>query len=181
MFQRVCMRTTAYIGVILTVLTALGCRGAKVPESQAVVPELKLQDVRFRVYRGEALRVYGDADAASLNRDSSEVRAEELDATIPHGAEPLRFSAPRGEGSLLSHVFAVSGGVVATRGDDVARTASARYEPAKPTGLVRGDEPVVLEGEGYRLDGAGFTLDPDAGTIVVRGGAKLLAGLPGAP
>jgi lipopolysaccharide export system protein LptC len=175
------MRMTAHIGAILSVLAVAGCGAANVTESQAVVPELKLHEVRFRIYRGDALRAFGDAEAASLRRDSSEVRAEKLDATLPNRSEPVRLSAPQGEGSLLSHVFTVTGGVVASRGADVARTPSARYEPAEPRGLVRGDEPVVLEGEGYRLEGVGFTLDPDAGTIVVGGGAKLLAGLPGAP
>jgi lipopolysaccharide export system protein LptC len=172
------MRMSPYIGVIAAALAVTGCQASSAGESPAVTPELKLDDVRFRVYRGETLRAFGDAEGASLRRDSSDVRAEQLEATIPHRGAPLLVAAPRGEGSLLSRVFTVGGGVVAARGDDVAQTPSARYEPAEPRGLVRGDEPVVLEGEGYRLEGAGFTLDPDAGTMVVRGGAKLVAGLP---
>jgi len=182
MFQRVCMRMTSYLLAAVSVLAAPGCRSAVPSATSAVAPELKLEGVRFRVYRGgDVLRAVGDAEAVSLRRDSSELRARNLDAKLPRDGGPVRITAPSGEGSLLSRVFEATGGVAVGRGDDVARTARARYEPAGDgAGLVRGEDPVVVEGRGYRLDGAGFTLDPGAGTIVVRGGAKLVAGLPGA-
>jgi lipopolysaccharide export system protein LptC len=180
----------ALLLVATSLLPALGCRAAKVSEAQPVVPELKLEGVRYRVYRGEELRTFGEAEAASLRRDSSELTARRLEATLPRGGAPLRISAPVGQGSLASRMFEVSGGVVATRSDDVARTERARYEPpgvelSAPTGaigrqdgMVTGADPVALQGPGYRLVGTGFTLDPAAGTIVVGGGARLLAGLP---
>jgi lipopolysaccharide export system protein LptC len=171
----------ALLLLALAALAVPGCRRAKAPEAEPVAPELKLDGVRFRVYRGEALRAFGLSDAASLRRDSSDVRAEQLDATLPRGAGPVHLTAPVGEGSLLSRVFEVSGGIVATRGDDVARTADARYEPQGRDGLVRGADPVSVEGPGYRLEGRGFTLDPAAGTIVMGGPARLVAGLGGAP
>jgi lipopolysaccharide export system protein LptC len=177
MFQRVCMRTNAYLLVAISLLAAPGCRSRKVSEAQAVVPELKLDGVRFRVYRGDALRAFGHADAASLRRDSSEVRAQQLEATLPRPVAPVGIAAPAGQGSLLSRVFEFSGGVVASRNADVARTARARYEPDEGDGMVRGEDPVAVEGPGYRLDGTGFTLDPAAGTIVLGGGARLVAGL----
>jgi lipopolysaccharide export system protein LptC len=178
MFQRVCMRMNAYLLVAVSLLAAPGCRSGTVSEAQPVVPELKLDGVRFRVYRGDALRALGHADAASLRRDSSEVRAQQLEATLPRPVAPVGISAPAGQGSLLSRVFEFSGGVVASRNADVARTARARYEPDDDgEGMVRGEDPVVVEGPGYRLDGTGFTLDPAAGTIVLGGGARLVAGL----
>jgi lipopolysaccharide export system protein LptC len=176
------MRMTAYMLVALSVLAATGCRAAKVSEGQPVVPELKLDGVRFRVYRGESLSVFGDAETTSLRRDSSELRARQLDATLPRQGGPVLVTAPEGHGSLLSRVFDVWGGVLASRGDDVARTERARYEPHDRDGIVRGDDPVVVEGRGYRLDGVGFTLDPGAGEIEVHGGAKLVTGIdPRAP
>jgi lipopolysaccharide export system protein LptC len=178
MFQRVCMGMRTHIIALTALLASAGCGRSGAREAEAVVPELKLEGVRFRVYRGQGLRAFGEAETASLRRDSSDVRAQELDATVPGDGEPLHFSAPAGEGSLLSRAFTVSGGVVATRGEDVARTARARYEPGSGSGVVRGDDPVTLAGRGYRLEGAGFTLDPEAGTIVVGGGAKLVAGIP---
>jgi lipopolysaccharide export system protein LptC len=173
-------RMASLVLAVVTLATGLGCRAQRVSEAQAVIPELKLDGVRFRVYRGDTLRAFGLSDSATLRRDSSEVRAEQLDATLPRGAEPLRITAPAGEGSLLSRVFEVSGGIVAARGDDVARTAGARYEPGPGDGIVRGHDPVVVEGTGYRLEGRGFTLDPAAGSIVMTGGARLVAGLGGA-
>jgi lipopolysaccharide export system protein LptC len=172
------MRTTAHLLLAMTVLAPLGCRPGKVSEAQPVVPELKLDGVEFRVYRGAALRAFGHAEGTSLRRDSSEVRARNLEATLPQPAAPVRITAPAGQGSLLSRVFEVSGGVAASRSSDLARTERARYEPGDGDGVVRGEDPVEVEGRGYRLDGTGFTLDPAEGTIVVRGGAKLVAGLP---
>jgi lipopolysaccharide export system protein LptC len=175
MFQRVCMRMTAHLLVAATILAALGCGAAPRPSTEGVAPELRLEDVRFRIYRGDVLRAEGVSETASLRRDSAELRARNLEAELPRGAVPVRITAPAGEGSLLARTFAATGGVVVSRGDDAARTERARYEP---DGLVRGDDPVVVSGRGYRLEGNGFTLDPAAGSIAVRGGARLLAGLP---
>ncbi len=174
------MRMLAYLLAAASILTAPGCRSGVPPETQGVVPELRLDGVRFRVYRSDALRAIGNAETASLRRDSSDLKAQHVDATLPRGASPLRITAPTGEGSLLSRVFEVTGGVVVARGEDAARTARARYEPGDGDGVIEGDDPIVVERRGYRLEGAGFTLDPAEGTIVVRGGAKLVAGLPGA-
>jgi hypothetical protein len=80
---------------------------------------------------------------------------------------------------LTARTFDASGGVVAERGGDTARTPSAHYEATGgKDGLVQGSEPVTVEGRAYRLDGHGFTLDPAAGRIAVGGGARLVAGLP---
>ncbi len=177
MFQRVCMRMNASLIAAAAALAALGCGGAPRPSTEEVPPELRLEGVRFRVYRGDVLRAVGESETASLRRDSSELRARNLEATLPRGGIPVRVTAPAGEGSLQSRSFQATGGVVVSRGDDAARTERARYEP---DGLVRGDDPVVVAGRGYRLEGKGFTLDPAAGQIAVRGGARLLAGLPGA-
>jgi lipopolysaccharide export system protein LptC len=158
-----------------------GCRSDRPREAAQVAPELKLEGVRFRVYRGEELRASGDAATATLRRDSTRVTARELLAVLPGEGAPVRITADRGEGTLATRVFSATGGVVVSRSGDVARTASARYEPsAGGAGLVRGDEPVVVEGEGYRLEGPRFTLDPEAGEIAIEGGARLDAGLEGA-
>jgi hypothetical protein len=177
------MRMRTLIPLLVPALLASGCRASRAPEAEPVVPELKLHNVRFRVYRADTLRAFGVAESAGLRRDSSEVHAQRLDATLPRSAIPLRIRAPEGDGSLLSRVFEVSGGIVASRGDDLARTARARYEPvgAHGDGIVRGQDPVVVEGPAYRLEGAGFTLDPAVGTIVMKGGAHLVAGGAGKP
>jgi lipopolysaccharide export system protein LptC len=162
----------------VTAVTSSACRFERPPDAQTVAPELRLEGVRFRIYRAEALHAYGTADVASLRRDSSVLRAQTLDTVLPRAGDPVRFAAPVGEGLLSARTFDVSGGVTAERGEDHARTATAHYQPdGGKDGLVQGSDPVTVEGRGYRLDGRGFTLDPAAGRIVVRGGARLLAGL----
>ncbi len=180
MFQRVCMRMTAHPAALVLALALAGCGGAVPRETAAVPPELKLDGITFRIYRGDTLRAFGEAAAASLRRDSTELRASNLEAVLPRPGGPVHVTAPAGEGTLASRVFRASGGVVVSRGSDAARTESARYQPGEGDrdGLLVGDDPVEVTGRGYRLTGRGFTLDPAAGDIVVRGGARLLAGLP---
>jgi lipopolysaccharide export system protein LptC len=169
------MRKTVPILFAIAALAASSCgRPAQAPG--ALPPELKLDGVAFRFYRADALNAFGTAETASLRRDSEILKARNVLATLPRGGEPVRISAPTGEGSLKDRSFEATGGLVVSRGADVARTERARFEPDGSAGLVRGDDPVVVSGRGYRLTGAGFTLDPEEGTIVVRGGARLLTG-----
>jgi lipopolysaccharide export system protein LptC len=184
MFQRVCMMMTSRIATAVAALVFAGCAGSGPQDQGTVPPELKLEGVRFRIYRGDVLRAFGEARTASLRRDSSELRAHEVETTLPRGgATPVRITAPVGQGSLATREFEATGGVVVARGEDSARTERARYEPAQEgdegDGLVRGDDPVTVLGRGYKLTGNGFVLDPSEGTIVVRGRANLVAGLPG--
>jgi lipopolysaccharide export system protein LptC len=180
MFQRLWRRMAALVAAVICFGVAPGCRPARPGEAREVVPELKLEEVRFRVWRGAELRAYGEAHEASLRRDSSEVHARDLVAFLPHDPEPVRIAAPEGDGNLASQRFAVRGGVTVTRGEDVARTPSAAWapDPGKTGGIVRGDQAVVVTGRGYRLEGTGFTLDPASGDLSVRGATRLDAGLP---
>jgi lipopolysaccharide export system protein LptC len=159
-----------------------GCRPAKPVEGQGLVPELKLEGVRFRVYRGDDLRALGDAASVSFRRDSTELAARDVLATLPRGAAPVRITAPEGAGVASTRVFTATGGITVSRGDDVGRTERARFarSPDGGSDLVTGDRPVVVEGKGYRLEGDGFTLDPARGEIAVHGGARLVAGERGA-
>lgn len=157
---------------------APGCRPAKPVEGQGLVPELKLEGVRFRVYRDDELRSSGEAAVVTFRRDSSRLAARDVLAVLPRSPEPVRIAAPAATGVASARQFEATGGVTVSRGDDVARTERARYVPSPGggAGLVTGDRPVVVEGKGYRLEGTGFTLDPARGDITVRGGARLVAG-----
>lgn len=183
MFRRVCMRMPSPSRAAVFAFAALaasGC-GSAAPQNEATVPpELKLSGITFRIYRGDSLRAFGTAETASLRRDSSELRANDLEAVLPRSPTPVHITAPAGEGTLGTRVFEASGGVVVSRGDDTARTERARFVPGQGgrDDLVLGDDPVTVNGRGYQLTGKGFSLDPAAGTIVVGGGARLLAGLP---
>jgi hypothetical protein len=170
--------------IIAAALAGPGCRGPKRGEAQEVTPELQLTGVRFRVYRGDTLRASGEAARVSMTRDSTELLASGLSAALPpesqSGGEPVLVTAPRGHGIARERKFSAYGGVTVARGEDVARTESARFEPTPAGGVVRSETPVVVEGEGYRLSGPGFELDPKQGTIVIRGGATLDAARAGA-
>jgi len=178
MFQGILVqgRLVFAFSLLLTMAAAPGCRAAKPGESQEVVPELKLEGVRFRVHRGEALVAVGEAGSVSLRRDSGRLLAADVEATLPRAGGALRIAAPAGEGDVSARTFSASGGVTVSRGDDVVRTARARWEPGASGGRLLGDDPVVLEGKGYRLDGTGFILDPASSELAIRGGARLVAG-----
>jgi lipopolysaccharide export system protein LptC len=181
MFQRFWTRVAGSITLVTSLVLAPGCRPAKPAEGQGLVPELKLEGVRFRVYREDDLRAFGDAAAVSFRRDSTELAARDIVATLPTAPAPVRIEAPAATGVASAREFTATGGVTVHRADDVARTERAHYAPSpdRRAGLVTGDRPVVVEGTGYRLEGAGFTLDPAEGEIVVRGGAQLVAGTRG--
>jgi lipopolysaccharide export system protein LptC len=169
------MRKPVSILAAIATLAATGCERPARPPA-ALPPELRLEQVAFRFYRSDALHAFGTAQTASLQRDSAILKARNVLATLPRSGEPVRITAPNGEGSLKDRSFDATGGLVVARGGDVARTDSARFEPEGPGGVVRGDDPVTVTGRGYRLTGVGFTLDPDEGTIVVSGGARLTTG-----
>ena len=169
------MRKTLSILAAIAALAGAGC-GRPPQPPRAVPPELRLEGVAFRFYRADALNAYGVAENAALRRDSEVLHAKNVVATLPRGGEPVRITAPTSEGSLRERTFEASGGLVVVRGTDVARTERARFEPEGTSGLVLGDDPVAVSGRGYRLTGTGFTLDPGAGTIVVRGRARLVTG-----
>lgn len=176
MFQRSWTRAAVVLALAVSTLTAPACRPEKPVEAREVVPELKLEGVRFRVHREGELRASGHATAASLRRDSTEVAAREVEVVLPRGDAPVRIAAPAGEGVLSTRVFSASGGLTVARGDDVGRTERAQFVPGPGGGRVRGDDPVVIEGRSYRLVGTGFTIEPAAAEVTIRGGAQLVAG-----
>src|SRR5512138_2355332 len=99
MFQRFWMVKAAWLAIAVSVLAAPGCRASRPGEAREVGPELKLEGVQFRVYRGADLRALGDAATVSLRRDSSEVRATGIAVELPRPGEPVRISAPAGQGN----------------------------------------------------------------------------------
>lgn len=177
MFQRPWMRMVALLAGAIGASVLPGCGPAKPVEAREVVPELKLEGVQFRVWRGADLRVKGEARVATLRRDTTELRATDLVAVQPRDDGPVVIHAPRGQGFLRSRVFTAEGGVTVQHGADVGRTPSARYVQ-DGGGRVTGEEALVVEGRGYRLQGTGFLLDPATGDLHVHGQPRLVAGLP---
>jgi lipopolysaccharide export system protein LptC len=175
-FQRFWRRWAALGWAVLLAWTASGCRPDRNRTGvvESVAPELKLEGVRFRVWRGAGLRVQGEAAQVTLRRDSSEIAAHDITALLPR-AEPVHLTAREGTGVLQSHAFEAHGGVTMTRGQDVARTDHARYAPMPDGGAtVNGDAPVQLDGPAYRLTGQGFTLDPESGDLTLGAPSRLV-------
>ena len=149
------------------------------------MPGLTLEGVRFRVYRGSALRAAGEASRAQYRRDTDELRASRVEAKLPRGGTPgdVRLSAVEGLGQLRARTYEARGGLTLIQGGVTARTEAARYL-AGPPEAIRGEEPVAVDGGTWRLTGTGFTLDPASGDLSMGGPARLeaqaVAG-PGAP
>jgi len=178
------MRSSVHFaGWILAVAVAAlggGCARRRVPEARAGAPELRLEGVQFRLFRGETLRAEGTASTLTYQRESTAVTASEIGLRLHGRQDPVKLTAPAGAGVLSERTFQASGGLLAVRGTDSARTDSARYDPALgKQGEVVGDDPVELSGEGYRMRGDGFVLDPADAVIVLRGSTRLVAGLGG--
>ncbi len=103
-FQRFWTRTALPLVCAGALVTMPGCRSAKPVESQGVVPELKLEGVRFRVYRGDDLRAFGDAATVTFRRDSTDLTAHDV------VAPGRRDAAGRAEHPRGRHAGGLGGG-----------------------------------------------------------------------
>lgn len=176
------MRPVPSIALLALLALAAGCMPGRSRETRELVPELSMEGVRFAVERGGQSRAWGEADRLTYRRDTTAVAATGLKLVMAGTEGEVRVTAPRGWGSGTDRRFDFEGGIQATRGADVATTASASYDaPQNGAELVTGAEPVTVTGPGYRLTGKGFRLDPASGEIVLLNGARLLAGLPVTP
>jgi lipopolysaccharide export system protein LptC len=159
MFQHSWKTATARLAVGL-VLAVAGCRQSPRSETKVLAPELNLERVRFRVWRGSELRAFGEARQVTIRRDTTESSAADLRAEFPSGKEPVTVAAPAGEGVLSASTFTLRGGVELTRGDAQALTDHASYAPVPGGGArIEGDAPVKVARPGFELEGVGFTYD----------------------
>jgi lipopolysaccharide export system protein LptC len=154
--------------VLLSLL--LACGSSQGTENAAVVPELKLERVRFRVWRGDALQARGDASEVTLRRDTTQVFAKDLRAELPARDGPAMVTAPIGQGLLSTKTFSAEGGVVVAHGNERATTDRARYVPGSSgDGQILGEDPVEVERGSLTLRGKGFIFDPRHGDLQVSG------------
>jgi hypothetical protein len=171
-------RVWTLLAAELLLAGVVGCAPDRNPQTDEVAPEVRFETLRFDVYRGEALEASGVAAEAQMRRDTSALRADGIQVDFPDrdGRQPARLTAARGEGNASERWFELEGGILIRQAGDEVATERARYDDW--LGLVRGDAPVTVSGEAYRLQGPGFTLDPEARTVRVEGGADLRTGAP---
>ncbi len=168
MFQRAWTTVAMAAAMALALLPA--CRSSQKMGSTAVAPELKLERVHFRVWRGDALRAQGEARQVTVRRDTSHASATELRAELPSRDQPVLITAPSAQGDLNAQVFTGEGGVVVTHAGERAVTERARYEPGPSgKGIVTGQDPVVVERGNLVLHGVGFTFEPQVGDLQLGG------------
>jgi hypothetical protein len=170
------MRPAISIALVASMAGGLaGCRVRPPGEESEVVPQVVLEGVRFAVERGGATRATGSAGRIAYRRDSTGVTATGVEATLSGPGGPIRLRAATAEGVVSQRQAILTGGVEAAEGRQVARTATARFEPTPDgAGRVTGDDPVEVTGPGLTLHGRGFTLDPRRQELTV-GRATLTA------
>ncbi len=175
MVQHGCMRFAQclLVGTLASAIAACGAPAAK--EEDRLAPELRLEEVHFRVFRDARLVARGLAARATYRRDTGDYAADGVEAFLADREQPWsRLTASRAAGNPGTRELAASGGVRFERGGEVATSDEARYDPADR--LVHGDRPLVLRGGDWTLEGPTWLLDPSAGAVRVRGGARVVAG-----
>lgn len=177
MVQHGCMRLAHWLLTVTLSAPFVGCEapGSR-KEEDRLAPELKLEGVHFRVFRDARLAARGTAVRATYRRDSGDYAAEQVEAFLSGDGQPSwsRLTAPRAAGNPGTRDLLASGGVRFERDRQVALSDEARYHPGDR--LVHGDRPLLLRGRDWALEGPTWLLDPSAGTVRVRGGARLVAG-----
>ncbi len=158
---------------LLSPTVGCGARGAQ--EEDRLAPELRLEDVHFRVFRGAQLAARGTAVRATYRRDSGDYTAEGVETFLAGDGQPgwSRLTAPRAAGNPGTKDLAASGGVRFESGPEVALSDEARYDPRDR--WVHGDRPLVLRGRSWALEGPSWLLDASRRTVRVRGGARVVA------
>ncbi len=174
-----CMRLSNFLLVMTVASPIVGCGASGTKEEDRLAPELRLEEVHFRVFRGAHLVARGSAARATYRRDTGDYTAEGVEAFLAGDGQPSRLTAPRAAGNPETRDLSASGGVRLERGQEVASSDEARYDPGDR--LVHGDRPLLLRGREWVLEGPTWLLDPSAGAVRVRGGARVVAEPGGTP
>lgn len=124
-------------------------------------PEVELEGVGLRLFKGETLRSTGTARAATFQRTSGEVTAQRIRLRF-HGVQKdgdARLEAGSGRGDIRTQLAELSSGV-RLRGADGTRGFTPRAFIDGNTEQATGVEPVEIAGDHVRSRAIyGFTLD----------------------
>jgi lipopolysaccharide export system protein LptA len=118
------------LGILAASIAGMvACAPPRSAEERKAAPELRLEGVRFRLFRGDVQSASGTAAVVTYLRETTALRATELALHLRDRGEELLVTAPSGEGVVSSRTFAASGGVRADRGPDPAAREPAPKRP----------------------------------------------------
>lgn len=168
---------------ILLVGLLAGCTPRPPAPQEETSPEIQLEGVGVRFFRGDELRAVARAAHATFRRGNSDLTAQTVRLRfLPTGERPeVEVCAREAEGNLKSQNAEAKGAV------RIAETAGAAgvTEAASLDGKARraaGTLPVDILGDGYRIRAEkGFALDFAApGALSLQGpvDTTLVGGLP---
>jgi len=152
---------------VLAAALVAGC-SVRAPPEEPMPPEVTLNDVRLRNFRGSTLSAVGRAKQMSYHRATADVRATDVELDVfridpppPPGTPPptSRILAREALGNLLTRGIDASGGVtVRTPAGLFGRTERGYFDT--PSMRARGSGAVAVDGpDGFWLRGDGFELD----------------------
>ncbi|MCB9648342.1 MAG: LPS export ABC transporter periplasmic protein LptC [Deltaproteobacteria bacterium] len=153
--------------------------GEPLPEGQ-----VRLTDVVMDRFERDHLRERAQVESMTLARSARAARGKgvevEVRAKAPD-AGPTRLFAPMGAVDMRTQRTFLTGGVrVVDAAGRTLTTEALTHEGAE--NVVRSEHPVTLEGENFRIQGAGFVLRPDADDLQVAGPIQAeLSEAPAAP
>lgn len=144
-----------------------GCTtGAPASPEEPPAPDVRMEQVTMRQYRGATLEVSVTAPRFELMRDTGDFTMRE--ATVRLLPQGVTVTAPVLDGNLGAQTLEGRGGLVLEGADGVTgRAERARYErQAGPDGVASSDAGVHLEAGPLTLDASGFRADFATGRAV---------------
>jgi len=163
----------------LGALLSSGCYPSAAADPGDSAPEIQLEGVGLKYFRGNGLRAVGKARQASLRRSSGDLTAESARVRFlaDEDRSEVEVTAPHSEGNLVTLQATARGGVRATEAPGATGETEAASLDGK-TRLVSGDLPVDVFGQGYQLHAKkGFVLDLGSpSTLALQGPVDTILG-----
>jgi len=151
------MRTWAL--AVLSVGLA-GCGGPRPSAPSADdAPELLLEGVRFKTFRGSELKAIGRARASTFRRSTGDVTGNRVQLSFPNAQDGgLEAQGGSAKGNIHTQLADVGGGVRVTDSEGRVATTARCHVDARAQ-LATGTDPVAVTGGTFRQDAqSGFEL-----------------------
>lgn len=140
------------------------CSRPPPPSSAPLPPDIQMDRVTMKQFRGSQTRVTVTAPHLEMMRSSGDFTM--VDASVRLEAQGITVQAPHVAGNTGSGVLEGSGGLTLTTSDGVTGTTErARFDKALGAeGGATSDAGVHLEHPEFTLDATGFQVDFASGT-----------------